>query len=138
MSAIIAIGFSQIPANTSNESGVRQGPLYTALFKLGPTCFAVALKTIRSFVKLWSLRMTACCGKYLAFPGLAGPSTSSVIPFFNNIFLLETFSLRHIFYFCHFRGSPLNFGKFKVSLGLVIPGAFTIAVLLSDSLSLDF
>ena len=74
MSATIAIGFSQIRANTSNESGVRQGPLYTALFKLGPTSFAVALKTIRSFVKLWS------------------------------------------FY----------------------PGAFTTAVLLSDSLSLDF
>ena len=82
MSATIAIGFSQIRANTSNESGVRQGPLYTALFKLGPTSFAVALKTMRSFVKLWSLLMTACCGKYLAFPGLPGPFTSSIKSFF--------------------------------------------------------
>ena len=37
--AVIPIGLNQKRNNTSNKSGVRQGPLYKVSFKLGPIVF---------------------------------------------------------------------------------------------------
>ena len=53
------IGLNRKHNNTSNKSGVRQGPLYKMLFKLGPIVFELALNTTRSFVELWPSLMTA-------------------------------------------------------------------------------
>ena len=59
MSATMQIEFSQNRANTSNNSGVKQCPLYIASFELKPTFSTLASNTTRKFVELWSLRMTA-------------------------------------------------------------------------------
>ena len=52
MSAIMPIRCSRNRTSTSNKSGVKQGPLHIASFKLGPTFFALASKTTGSFVEL--------------------------------------------------------------------------------------
>ena len=52
ISAIMPTGLNRKHNNTSNKSGVGQGPLYKMSFKLGPTVFELALNTTRSFVEL--------------------------------------------------------------------------------------
>ena len=74
------IGLNRKRNNTSNKSGVRQGPLYKVSFKLEPIVFELASNTTRSFVELWSSLMTAYCGKYLTFPGIPILSTFSITP----------------------------------------------------------
>ena len=80
ISAIMPTGLNRKPNNTSNKSGVRQGPLYKVSFKLGPIVFQLASNTTRSFVEVWSSLMTAWCGKYLTFPVIHMLSTFSITP----------------------------------------------------------
>ena len=48
MSAIIPIRFSRNRGNASNESGVKQDPLYIASFQLGRPFLTLALEATRT------------------------------------------------------------------------------------------
>ena len=74
--------------NTSNRSGVKQGPKlqYTAFFKVRPAFFTLVLESTQITLGLqeqWSFCTTARCGKYLTFPGVLEVSTFSITPFFS-------------------------------------------------------
>ena len=76
--------------------------------------FALASRTMRSFVELWSARMTAWCGKSIAFPGLPGPSTSSIIPFLTDLSLHYHILLSyHHFGLISFSIYSNDFGSFR-------------------------
>ena len=52
-------GLNRKDDNTSNKSGVRQGPLYKMSFELGPKVFELALNITRSYAEVWSSLTTA-------------------------------------------------------------------------------